>query len=144
MPIFKTVELEGVALDYAALWAFNNYAPATLIHEATLRHGFLKTGKFMPSSRWEDGGGIIAHEKITTMRVGEDEKGRPVWAATPLLSNRSKDMYGYKINELNYFGETPLIAAMRCFVATTLGETLELPDEVAQSQPPKKISSPSL
>jgi len=66
------------------------------------------------SSNWLLCGPIIEREKIA-IEPGADAFDQP-WYAT---INRS---YGG--------GPTPLIAAMRCFVTSKLGDTVEIPEEL--------------
>lgn len=70
---------------------------------------------YAPSTNWAQGGPIIARERISVV----DSRAEPgEWAATvPTYS-------------LEY-GPTPLIAAMRCYVASKLGNEVEVPDELA-------------
>jgi hypothetical protein len=70
--------------------------------------------EFEPSENWGDGGPIIEREKIT-LDVWGDE-----WLAT-----RIEDP---AISEA--IGPTPLIAAMRCYVVSQLGDEVEVPDEL--------------
>lgn len=63
------------------------------------------------SMNWEQGGPLIEREKITT---SDCEGG---WVA------------GYN-GTLTYFGPTLLIAAIRCFVASKLGDEVEVPNEL--------------
>ena len=65
----------------------------------------------MFSTDWAQGGPIIEREKIALWLNGDDD-----WAATD----------GFK----NATGSTPLIAAMRCYVASKLGEEVEMLDEM--------------
>ena len=67
--------------------------------------------QYSPSTEWSQGGPIIEREKITISDSLES------WAA------------GYN-GTLRYFGPTPLIAAMRCFCCSKLGETVEVPEEL--------------
>ena len=62
-----------------------------------------------PSTSWHQGGEIIEREKIALF---PQEIG--TWAAG--------DQYTR--------GETPLIAAMRCYVALKLGDEVEIPEEL--------------
>ena len=62
--------------------------------------------------KWEHGGPIIEREKIEVFI--EDEQ----WMA-----------YSCRSLPQNFEGDTPLIAAMRCYVASQLGEDVEVPDE---------------
>ena len=40
-----------------------------------------------------------------------------------------EDWMAYIRHDEEYFGPTPLIAAMRCYVASVLGDEVEVPDE---------------
>lgn len=64
---------------------------------------------FRPSVEWEDGGQIIEREKISISPSYSE------WCASILLCDAG-DVYG----------PTPLIAAMRAFVASKFGEEIEL------------------
>ena len=61
--------------------------------------------------KWEHGGPIIEREKITLEWTGED------WMA-------------YIKHDAEFFGVTPLIAAMRCYVASKLGDDVDVPKEL--------------
>ena len=65
------------------------------------------------SSDWAVGGPIIEREGISIYRMTSD------WSAAYNPSGATQD------------GPTPLIAAMRCFVTSRLGEEVEVPDELA-------------
>jgi hypothetical protein len=63
------------------------------------------------STNWAQGGPIIERERISiTHQVGR-------WAA-----QTDDDLFAY--------GPTPLIAAMRCYVASKLGDEVEIPEEL--------------
>jgi hypothetical protein len=64
---------------------------------------------FAPDIRWHEGGPIIEREKITLEWTGED------WMA-------------YIRHDEEVFGPTPLITAMRCYVASKLGDEVEIPE----------------
>ena len=70
------------------------------------------TGAYAPrySTDWARGGPIIEREWISLWQVGRD-----YWKA---------DQGG--LNSMS--GSTPLIAAMRCYVASKLGDEVELPE----------------
>jgi hypothetical protein len=73
------------------------------------------TGFFAPVNycgKWEYGGPIIEREKITLEWTGED------WMA-------------YIKHDDEFFGLTPLIAAMRCYVASRLGDDVDVPEGLA-------------
>ena len=67
---------------------------------------------YSPSANWGQGGAIIDQEDIN---VGSYRIG---CRAELYLSNRTEPIYGY--------GPTRLIAAMRCFVLSKLGEVVEV------------------
>ena len=72
-----------------------------------------------PTTSWHQGGPIIEREKIN-LNCGDDTWGvaEGVWeAAHPRGMNVS-------------FGPTPLIAAMRCYVASKLGDEVDIPEEL--------------
>lgn len=80
------------------------------------------------SSSWQDGGPIIEREGLTVRTLWLDGRRR-----------NGEDAYRVDLDfhegrmtlgELSQYGPTPLVAAMRCYVAYTLGDHVELPDEV--------------
>jgi hypothetical protein len=73
-----------------------------------------KTNKY--STNWAHGGPIIEREGITIARMGEYQWSE--WGAA--LNNFDFDKEG----------KTPLIAAMRCYVASKLGDTVEIPTDL--------------
>jgi hypothetical protein len=103
----KTIELTGAALDWAVAQC----------------EGF-DNGDWLPdySTDWAAGGAIIEREEISISR--EFSSGRIEWAAwTPAPFRDDAEAFGY--------GETPLIAAMRCYVASKFGDEVEIPDELS-------------
>lgn len=69
-------------------------------------------GGFQPSLDWSQGGPIIERENI---ELKPTYAGWTAFLGNTLFANAS----------------TPLIAAMRCYVASKLGDTVEVPDELA-------------
>jgi len=63
------------------------------------------------SGKWEHGGPIIEREKLTAEWTGED------WMA-------------YIKHDDEFFSPTPLVAAMRCYVASKLGDDVDVPGEL--------------
>ena len=74
-------------------------------------------GDWLPdySTDWEHGGLIIECERISVWARGDE------WAAEAFVPNHT----GHEET-----GETPLIAAMRCYVASKLGDEVEVPEEL--------------
>lgn len=109
----KTSELIGTALDY-------------MVAKCEERGGqaYLRDGKWYDplteeylcySTDWAQGGPIIEREKIDLAAMPEGE-----WDATSYGGEGPVDIYG----------PTPLIAAMRVYVASKLGRRVEVPEEL--------------
>lgn len=77
---------------------------------------------YCPSSDWAQGGPIIQQENMTLMF---DEDGQTYSAYVSLFRQRGMSNRTRWSN-----GSTPLIAAMRCLVASKLGEYVDVPDEL--------------
>ena len=70
---------------------------------------------YRPSGSYNDGGPIIEREEISIWARGNE------WAAESVVPNQQR---------LECVGPTPLIAAMRCYVASQLGDEVEVPDQL--------------
>lgn len=81
------------------------------------------TGRYSPSSDWSQGGPIIERERI----VVDTESGTP-WSARFGKSRVTFDGRAHTYHHQE--GPTPLIASMRCYVASKLGDTIEAPLEL--------------
>ena len=104
----KTSELTGAALDWAVAKCEGiNYVK----DDVRFRGAYAR--KY--STDWAQGGPIIEREKISVW-ARDDE-----WAAESFVPNQQG---------LECVGPTPLIAAMRCYVASRLGDEVELPEEL--------------
>lgn len=82
---------------------------------------------FNPTTNWSLAGPLIDREKISV----SNPNGDPGWVgckATPAKPKRNgTPQWTHKWE----CGPTPLIAAMRCFVASKLGDEVEVPDELS-------------
>lgn len=109
----KVSELEGALLDY---WVAKAEGTPVEIAggDCHLMEGEYCIGYYSPSTDWADGGPIIEREKIDTAYCN-------VWYA---LHNAA---FTDERQMKEFSGATPLIAAMRCFVASKYGE--EVPHE---------------
>jgi len=114
----KTAELTGAALDWAvAKCELLNGANYTLAVDTdidgTKRVNY---GGMHPewSTDWAEGGAIIEREGMQLWKGGE-------WCAALDQSFNPPEFET---------GTTPLIAAMRCYVASKLGDEVEIPDEL--------------
>ena len=119
----KTHELTGTALDWAVAhcveWSkkfpiFVDGAPAS-------------KGNY--STDWSLAGEIIDREDIAM-----SSKPDGLWAAYAPKGTRLVQHGGRAVEVFNWTfkqeGYTPLIAAMRCYVASKLGDEIELPEEL--------------
>jgi hypothetical protein len=105
----KTSELTGRPLRWAVLLANGWSMP----FDAASSRAQLRT--FKPDENWSQGGPIIEREFINTTYAGAG-----MWVSS--MGQR---------NDPPRTGPTPLIAAMRCFVASKLGDEVDVPQEVA-------------
>ena len=103
----KTSELTGAALDWAVAKCED------LLHDDGTVSDY-----WQPSELWEQGGPIIEREgvKLTPRKPFHDD-----WEA---------EFRWPQGGGVNAFGSTPLIAAMRCYVASKLGDDVDVPDEI--------------
>jgi hypothetical protein len=77
-------------------------------------------GWFLDYLTWEQGGPIIERELIEIYPLCNVE-----WGARKV--NDEGDL-------MRFYGDTPLIAAMRCYVASKLGDEVEIPTELTQGE----------
>lgn len=120
----KTSELSGALLDAAV-------AKAEGVEVAQCRGGYLayaesarihaySAKQYSPSADWAQGGPLIERERIQLMPVDAGgnflgvRQERDGWLATSFCS------------PVNERGDTPLIAAMRAYVVSKLGDEVEL------------------
>jgi len=101
----KVIDLEGAALDWA-VWACEKPDDEFLQQRRKCRPY---------SNDWAQGGPIIERERIATW--GD---GNLYWEAE----------CGWAWGK----GPTPLIAAMRCYVTSKVGEEIEVPDELMEGE----------
>lgn len=100
-------------------WYHTNAAIAPQGHE----HNRIHRKYFSPSTDWAQGGPIIEREEIAAKPSYRDG-AILMWEAD---SNKLNDDEG-----MEKYGPTPLIAAMRCLVASKLGDEVEVPDELGK------------
>lgn len=113
----KTSELTGAALDWAVakcegLETWQDSSQILLVGDDE---------PYRPSTDWAQAGPLIERELISVSR--EFASSRVEWAAwTPAPIRDDAEAFGY--------GPTPLIAAMRCYVASKLGDEVDVPEEL--------------
>lgn len=114
----KTSELTGLQLDWAVAKCegLDVYIPAFADTPWLQFKDCYGTPQHCPkfSTDWAQGGPIIELEGIDVSYVSKSD-----WFA----SKREN-------HEKLYFGLSPLVAAMRCFVTSKLGDEVEVPEEL--------------
>ena len=128
----RTQDLIGPALDWAAAKAEDNedcrdpYVTRTRDGMET----YVKVTTFSgyetdwePSVDWSQAGPIIEREKIT-LDYDYDGQGLSLWTARKCAFDGTL-LWAES-------GDSPLIAAMRCFVASRLGDEVEIPGELCK------------
>jgi hypothetical protein len=119
----KTNELQGAALDWAVAKCLPDDTVRIYFDEETGEKLFLddwEVPEFSPSTDWAQGGPIIEREWLDV---------------TPWPNESREDMRWHcqqhdTANDFAQYGPTVLIAAMRCYVASNLGDEIEVPDEL--------------
>ena len=115
----KTSELIGLSLDWAvvkcecAIPAAFKSIPALLNGSVRVFRGDISSYSepVSPSTNWAHGGPIIEREEIAILL----EYPKSWWATD---------------GDVRSSGDTPLIAAMRCYVTSKLGDDVEIPEEL--------------
>lgn len=113
----KTAELTGAALDWAVAKCegvgvdIDDHSTCPIVLNTVEDMHFYGGWVFKPSFDWSQGGPIIEREGFDLSRAGR--------------------LWWVRLGDTQTFtGPTPLIAAMRCYVASKLGDTVEIPSEL--------------
>lgn len=139
MKTIKTADLTGAALDWAVakcegrrtyITRYEHTMTGQCVLDADLVD--LSTDgpqEFKYSRDWSQGGPIIEQEGIALWLSATPEKGK--WAAADArwmdLDPESEEFLAMPDP---WHGPTALIAAMRCHVASKLGDEVEVPEEL--------------
>lgn len=100
--------LTGAALDWAVSCAIREYRPVSVPKYST---------------DWAQGGPIIERERIGLSWVASNYFNvMGCWSAHIPQTNRKL-----------FYASTPLIAAMRCYVASKLGDLIEISEELSRN-----------
>jgi hypothetical protein len=120
----KTSELTGAALDWAVAKCEPDDTLAIYFDESTgepLCHDdWPDNQEYKPSTDWSQGGPII--ERVKGFHLKHWLEGNREGRYQAEIHNYEGDWIG--------FGPTPLTAAMRCYVASKLGDEVEVPEEL--------------
>jgi len=128
----KTSELTGASLDWAVAKADDNLYPVGDIRVGygevfSIEPGDYETAEkwkqYSPSTDWAQGGPIIEELIKGHFFVMEDGDGDGEQACHVAYSRTPHDNF-------HGSGPTPLIAAMRCYVASKLGDEVDVPTEL--------------
>lgn len=119
----KTSKLIGLALDWAVErakgthWSGNGYF--VFKNANGTNRSFERNPEWRYSTDWSQGGPIIDRERIDPdpIEILEGDGLIKIWKATIDYGNHQD-------------GPTLLIAAMRCYVASKLGDEIEIPEEL--------------
>lgn len=117
----KTSALTGPALDWAVEEA-RGYGKRYLEFwniGGDKRFIYCQVGT-SPSTHWSQGGPII--ESIKGLQTKQWLESKPETCCEVHIHNYEGDWIA--------FGPTPLIAAMRCYVASKLGDEVDVPEEL--------------
>ena len=120
----KVNELQGAALDWVVakcegIDLFETEGWSYEEDTGTRKH-------YRPSTDWAQGGPIIERGKLTV--APNDQKsyvGQEAWTAY-----RIETLFTDQGDREYQTGSTPLIAAMRCYVASNLGAEIDIPEEL--------------
>lgn len=110
----KTAELTGAALDWAVAKCVGSDPEITQYGGTTALR--FEHRLYSPSTDWATGGPIIERERID------------IWCYESDLAIFRANIQGSGM--LDQQGRTMLIAAMRCYVASKLGDEIEVPKEL--------------
>jgi hypothetical protein len=124
----KTSDLTLLALDWAVAkitnpeWWDDGYMDGDPMAALDMDDGAV----YSPSTNWAQGGPIIEREGIAidVVRAGWTIDS---WVAA--LVHEDEEFDG--VARAEEYGPTPLVAAMRCYVASKLGDEVEIPEELA-------------
>jgi hypothetical protein len=109
----KTIELTGAALDWAAAKCEgpNSVASCYYDGDTPLWLDEAPEPEWKPSTDWAQGGPIIERGLIV---ISPDPQHG--WRARPYM------------DLTEFYGPTPLVAAMRCYVVSKLGDKVDVPE----------------
>ena len=119
----KTSELTGNALNWAVAVCegFTDYDPDTeTMMPPRKGYGRVNFDEYSYSTDWAQGGPIIEREGLQLRKRNDFHFPAPFWQA------------GQWSDITLMPGPTPLVAAMRCYVASKLGDNTTIPEELTK------------
>lgn len=112
----KTSELIDAALDWAVAKCEGFKYELYEHNRKKWENGLYRPRHWQPSTDWAQGGPIIEREKISIRQ----------WTNVPVVHAYMP----FDGAEWSEDGASPLIAAMRCYVASKLGDEVDIPKEL--------------
>lgn len=109
----KTSELTGAALD----WAVAECEGTTKGKAVEMFPQWHRLGYENYSTNWAQGGPIIEREGVS------------IWPFDD-VTWKAQNMFASGVDQEVFEGPTPLIATMRCYVASKLGDEVDVPEEL--------------
>lgn len=129
MRVVKVSEASGAVLDWLVGTA-QGYELSLYGVDPSIRArvpGLGVHAPWAPSKYWNQAGPIIDREIGNLWKHNKLDPSEPdVWTAAAYRKAPDGTMLYYED------GPTPLIAAMRCFVSSKLGEEVEVPEELCE------------
>lgn len=122
----KTSELTGIALDWAVAKAEGMEIDGPTVITGKFYwddDGLQWVVEWEPTTNWAQGGPLIEREQIDTSFTSNGND--PFWTAYSRRPKTKSDPWPIA------WGQTPLIAAMRCYVAIKLGDWVDVPEELS-------------
>lgn len=142
----KTSELTGAALDWAVCKALGLLEPIhsepqpRVVFYSDQWQKYMRlnpppqtyySDRYEPSTDWSQGGPIIDREIHKLFRNVGGSWSAMILKYVPLTPEERGTGFALTRREQhNGSGPSPLIAAMRCFVASRLGHEVEIPEEL--------------
>ena len=146
MPKIKASELTGAALDWAVAKCEGILDPVhgepqprvVLYSDQWNRYMRLNpppqvyySDRYEPSTDWAQGGPIIEREITKVFRNVGGTWSAMILKDIPIpFEDRGTSLALTRRAQWNGAGPTPLVAAMRCYVASKLGDEVEVPEEL--------------
>ena len=125
----RTSELSGAALDWAVAKCEGydcqldcEVSGPWLVPQEGYLHDEKPLSRYSPSTLWAQGGPIIERERITW-----NGQCASIVKFTPNKPGSINGTY----NNTTCYSPAPLIAAMRCYVASKMGDTIDVPDSIS-------------
>ncbi len=113
---YDVSKLDGALLDAAVALAEGIQHDTNGLPRAVFVHAGSDSMIYNPSENWSLAGPIIHRERITTSYDDQGGRERGMWNA-----------YAHNCEVMCQDFNSPLVATMRAYVASKLGEKIELP-----------------